>query len=387
MRLSRRRQPTWRTYRKARTWVALRLPLLAGLALLGALVPAHAGFARAQVSANVTVVATGLNSPRGLTFGPDGNLYVAEGGIGGISTTVGLCPQVPEVGPYSGGFTARISRINPADGSRTTVVDGLPSSQTTAASGGFVSGVADVAFIGRTLYALIAGAGCSHGLAGTSNAILRVNGDGTTTQIADLSQFVMTHPVQFPDPADFEPDGTWYSMVALDGSLYTVEPNHQELDRIGLDGSIRRVLDFSTIWPGPTEWHGPTALATYLGQFLVGYLTPFPEVVGASNISLVTRGGFLRVVATGLTAVLGVAVHAGRLYVLETGTVPGFPPQFAGTGAVVQVTATGPFTVASGLTNPTAMTFGLDGALYVSNNGFGSPAGTGQIVRINVASP
>ena len=69
--------------------------------------------AQEAFSPNVSVFATGLNNPRGLTFGPDGTLYVAEGGLGGPDTTSSSdCTQVPfQVGPYSGGFTARISRI------------------------------------------------------------------------------------------------------------------------------------------------------------------------------------------------------------------------------------------------------------------------------------
>jgi hypothetical protein len=109
------------------------------------------------------VFATGLNNPRGLKFGPDGNLYVVEGGIGGSDSTEGCCEQViPPVGPYTGSVTgSRISKID-ANGVRTTAVDNLPSSQTSAASGSLISGAADVAFIGDTLYILLAAALGAH---------------------------------------------------------------------------------------------------------------------------------------------------------------------------------------------------------------------------------
>ncbi|HEX6779949.1 MAG TPA: hypothetical protein VF099_17205 [Ktedonobacterales bacterium] len=56
--------------------------------------------AQAHEQVRVSVFASGLNNPRGLTFGPDGALYVAEGGLvlqNGTST-VGQCPQVPGAG-------------------------------------------------------------------------------------------------------------------------------------------------------------------------------------------------------------------------------------------------------------------------------------------------
>src|SRR5258705_12863209 len=49
---------------------------------------------RAALAPPYTVYASGLLFPRGLTFGNDGTLYVAEAGAAGGATTVPPCDQV-----------------------------------------------------------------------------------------------------------------------------------------------------------------------------------------------------------------------------------------------------------------------------------------------------
>jgi hypothetical protein len=328
-----------------------------------------------------SVFATGLDNPRGMKFGPDKSLYVAEGGTGGENTTVGRCKQVPPpIGPYTGSTKgSRISRFTP-DGKRTIVVDGLPSSKT-AQPGGFVSGVADVAFIDGNLYAILSGAGCSHGVYELPNSVIAVGSNGKWKQIVDLGNFLENNPTANPDPNDDEYDGTWYSMIAVNGDLYAIEPNHGELDQITKEGRIRRICDISE-----TQGHIiPTALAFGPdGNFYVGNLGKFPAAAACRILKIGLRGN-ISIHVEGLTTVTGLAFDArGTLYALETSapvTASG-RPVVPGTGRVVRIDNNGALSpVVTGLTFPTALVFGPDDTLYVSNFGFGFPLGKGEVVR------
>jgi hypothetical protein len=333
--------------------------------------------------ASISVFATGFNNPRGLEWGPDGNLYVAEGGLGGTDSTAGQCTQVdPPVGPYTGSTNdpvngGRISKVTP-DGVRTTLANALPSSQTSPALGSLVSGVADVAFVGNQMYAVLAGAGCSHGVATVPNGVLRVDPDGSWTMIANLSEFIQNNPVRNPPTEDFEPDGTFYSMVSVGGALYVDEPNHGEIDKVTTSGAISRLVDVSA-----SQGHVvPTALAHH-GVFHVGNLGTFDpgDQAGDEHVYQVNPNGRIRVAATGVEKVLGLAFVGGKEYALEMSTAAGGP--VPGTGTLVRVRAGGVAeTIASGMTFPTGLTVGPDGAFYVSDQGFGFPAGQGQVLRI-----
>ena len=330
--------------------------------------------------ATMSVVTLGLNHPRGLKFGPDGNLYVAEAGTGptALCSTQSCAALQPNVfSPYFGCPTGgRISKINPSSGNRVTVVDNLPTSVGTNADGTKADffGPADVGFIGNTLYVLQAGAGCGHGVPSSTNGIYRINSDGSHTMIADLGSWSVAHPGAHNEPDDYTPEGNWYSMAIAENNFYALEPNHGNFVKVGLDGSIQEVVDISA-----SEGHiVPTAVA-YKGNFFVGDLGVFP-ITGNCSVFKITPDGTMKKIATGFSAIVGLVPDKNsNIYVLEMTANNPFPTP--GAGRIRKINANGTVEeVISGLNFPTAMTMGPDGNLYVSGWGFGPPLG--QVVKV-----
>src|SRR5437016_696090 len=119
--------------------------ILLGTSVLVAALLLGLTLASAQSTTRISEYAGGLVNPKGMAFGPDGTLYVAESGTPG-EVMVPLPVNFGGSGPI--GTSARISRI-PMGGQRQDLVSGLPN---VGLYGGIeMLGAAGVAFVGGSL--------------------------------------------------------------------------------------------------------------------------------------------------------------------------------------------------------------------------------------------
>jgi hypothetical protein len=305
----------------------------------------------------VRVVAGGLVNPRGFAFDRDGGIVVAlagrVGGTAGVAAIVAGCPR--------------------------TLVEGVPTSQVVFAA---PVGVADVAFLNGDLYALVAGGDIDRGAA--VNGLYRVEADGELALVADVSSFIRDNPVAAV-PGDYDTDGQPYAMLPDGDGFLITEGNSNQLLRATLDGGVTRIADLSRGHPIPTGIAPAPDGGVYVGYFSVA---PYDE--GTTKVVRVARDGTVTDVWTGLSLIMALAVDAaGGLYALEMATGYGDDGGDIGpgTGRLVRQTAPdGLEVVATGLSLPSAMEFGPDGALYVASPAFGADGGEGTIVRLDVGA-
>ena len=341
----------------------------------------------AAAGPSFTTYATGLTSPRGLTFGPDGLLYVAEAGVGGGQFPSDIRPGCREIvnvfSPYTAGYSGRVLRVR-RDGTTEVFVDGLPSA-TDATGVNF--GPTDVAFLGGTLYVLIELGGCSHALPENLPAILRVNPDGTTTNVANLNAWLAANPPFFindntdPTKTDFEPGGVFHSMFADGRYLYVVETNRGMLLRVDpRKGVIEKLYDMSI----DSAEHNPIVMTRRGNQFFVG---TFGEDGGPAELAQFDKDftGYTLPFQS-LNPIVGMAWSGNRLYAVEM--FP-FDNQWATDSASLVTfdprTGERREVLTGGFANyPGDMEKGPDGALYMSNQviTFSPTGGDGSILRI-----
>jgi hypothetical protein len=338
------------------------------------------------------VVATGLANPRGMAFGADGALYVAESGIGGE----GPCRIGPEGNDECFGESGGVTRI--ADGGQERVLDGLASF---AAEGGMnASGPNDVSLVGDTLYVLIGFAGdpVTRVDAGAGEDqfghLFRTEGDGIAPVVDVAAYETANNPDSMaldsnPFTLEMQPDGTGAIVDAGMNALLSVDASGQLSTLSVFANETATAPDGSEIPMNPV----PTGLATAPdGSYYVGQLTGFPFPPGGAKVFGVAGGGSVPLIAyEDFTNIIDVALAPdGSLYVLEfnrggmLSIDPADPATLEGQLTRIAPDGTREVVASEGLIAPTGLAIAADGSPHVAV--FGVVGNMGQVWRLAPAA-
>ena len=326
-----------------------------------------------------SVLASGLNNPRGLAFAPDGTLYIAESGVytpGGPSTTT---PR----GTFYYSNTGSITQV--AGGVQTRILSGLPSLGSTAD----VSGPNDIAFAADGTGYVVIGLGQNPAVRTGDLApngfqlgqLYTFNGGGITP-VADISAYEGAH-----NPAGGPVDSNPFHLAPISGGMLVTDAGANDLLRVDGAGNVSLVAAFAARDMGagfPSDAVITGVAVAPDGSYYLSELTGAPFVPGAARIYHVLPDGTVAGYFGGFTMITDLAFGMdGSLYALELDTNGLARP--GGTGALLKVNGDGSYDTlfTTGLVTPTGLAVGSDGAFYVTN--FSAAAGIGQVLRIAAA--
>lgn len=340
-----------------------------------ALLAVFLAIAPAIASEPFTVVLDGLQSPRGLTFGPGGRLYVSQAGNGGNSGKVTMIRY-----PW-------LANPQVAD-----VIAGLPSYGTDPENG--FDGAAGISAIGDgTLYLIMEAPIPPEPRHAPAGHLLKLNPGGqlrdvTNVEAIDYAWFA-AHP-ELAFQAD-HPDANPYGLLALSTGIYVADSATNTLDLVRPNGSVQILAYFpdnALADATPTcIARGPDG-ALYVGTLaLTDSLVSGPSAIvyrvdpSAANPSdLATVLNLAQPWATGLWPINGCAFGPdGSFYASELITSSDFiggdvvKIPFATPGVHVSLTN-------NALSYAAGVAVGPDGNVYVSNGTAFVPQG--QVLRL-----